>query len=41
VVKTKAEDRAEVGFRHRYFAVEDPQVRAHFVEVVREVEAMA
>jgi hypothetical protein len=41
VVATKAEDRAEVGFRYRYWPAGDPTVRAHFVEAVREVEAMA
>jgi DNA-binding transcriptional ArsR family regulator len=40
VVKTKAEERAEVGFRYRYWPAEDPTVRAHFVEVVRDVESL-
>ncbi len=41
VVATEAEDRDQGGFRYRYWTTDDPSDRAHFVEVVRQVEASA
>jgi hypothetical protein len=39
-VAAQAEERADVGFRCRYYPAGDPAARARFVEAVRRVESL-